>query len=140
MYFSSVHKFTYWLYGAVLLSNIQKITIIITSGILIAITFLMLAPLSTPKGYGFDDKTYHILAFAGLIIPIATLQPRWLLLAIPLFILFGGMIELIQPYFGRTRDLADWIADIKGVFIGSAFGLFLSFFVQRKLQYIASKI
>ena len=118
----------------------QKITIIITAGILIAITFLMLAPVSAPKGYGFNDKTYHILAFAGLIIPIATLQPRWLLFAIPLFILFGGMIEIIQPYFGRTRDFADWIADIKGVFIGSAFGLILNFFFQRKIQYVASKL
>lgn len=122
------------------MNKIQKITLIITAVILITITFFMLAPISAPKGYGFTDKKYHFLAFAGLIIPIATLQPRWLLFAIPLFILFGVMIEIIQPYFGRTRDLADWIADIKGVFIGSVFGLIMSVFIQRKLQYFSTKI
>lgn len=89
------------------------------------ITFLMLAPTSAPKGYEFNDKTYHIIAFAGLILPIAIVQPKWLPLMIAFCILFGGFIELVQPYFGRTCDLADWIADIKGLMLGSIIGLFL---------------
>ena len=31
---------------------------------------------------------------------------------------FGGLIELIQPSFGRSADMQDWIADIAGVALG----------------------
>ena len=40
---------------------------------------------------------------------------------IPVFVgasAFGGLIELIQPSFGRSADMQDWIADIAGVGLG----------------------
>ena len=36
---------------------------------------------------------------------------------------FGGLIELIQPSFGRSADMQDWIADIAGVALGIALAL-----------------
>jgi len=34
-------------------------------------------------------------------------------------ILYGGLIELVQPYFPpRTCELGDWLADIAGILIG----------------------
>ena len=36
---------------------------------------------------------------------------------------FGGLIEIIQPSFGRSADMHDWIADIAGVGLGIALAL-----------------
>lgn len=107
------------------------ITLVLTSFLFCLITFLTLAPVSPPVGYGATDKTFHLLAFATLALPVATLQPRWLLFMIPLFVIFGGVIEIIQPYFGRSCDFDDWIADIKGVMIGSLIGFVLSIVIQQ---------
>ncbi|MDM7853284.1 VanZ family protein [Pseudochrobactrum kiredjianiae] len=109
----------------------QKTALGLTSLFFLLIAFLTLAPVSPPTGYGATDKTYHMLAFAGLALPIATLQPRWLLFMIPVFAIFGGAIELIQPYFGRSCDFADWIADVKGIMIGSIVGLVLCLGIRR---------
>jgi len=35
--------------------------------------------------------------------------------------IYGGVIELLQPSFGRGAEVMDWIADMLGV----AFGIFI---------------
>lgn len=109
----------------------QKTVRALTAILFIMIALMTLTPVSTPTGYGVTDKTYHLLAFAWLALPVATLQPKWLLFMIPIFVIFGGTIEIIQPYFGRSCDFADWIADIKGVLIGSVIGLVLSSLIGK---------
>ena len=45
---------------------------------------------------------------------------------VPVFIgasAFGGIIELIQPSFGRSADMQDWIADVAGVALGIVLAL-----------------
>ena len=42
---------------------------------------------------------------------------------------FGGLIEVIQPSFGRSADMQDWIADIAGVALGIVLAL-----VYRRLR------
>lgn len=44
---------------------------------------------------------------------------------LPAAILFGGAIELIQPYVGRGRELADFGVDAVGVINGATLGLTL---------------
>ena len=76
----------------------------------------MLAPINevtnAPAG---TDKIIHFVAFAALVFPL-TLTKRIGLF--PLFIfasLFGGIIEIIQPSFGRSADINDWFTDIFGI-------------------------
>jgi hypothetical protein len=82
----------------------------------------MLAPISevatAPAG---TDKIIHIVAFAALVFPLALTKRIGLF---PLFIyasLFGGIIEIIQPSFGRSADISDWVANNLGSF--SAIGI-----------------
>jgi len=42
---------------------------------------------------------------------------------LPIALLFGGAIELIQPYLGRGGELADFAADAAGIVFGAALGL-----------------
>lgn len=78
-----------------------------------------------PKGPQGIDKLYHVLAFAALAFPTGLLQPRMLILVAPLAMLYGGIIEVIQPIFGRTADLNDLMADGTGILTGIVLGLVL---------------
>lgn len=82
-----------------------------------------LLPPSTLGAIPGNDVTRHLLAFTALAIPIAVLAPRWLLFACLLFAAYGGLIEIIQPTFGRDAQLSDWVIDLLGVTLGSALGL-----------------
>lgn len=107
------------------MKSLSRITLGLTIILVAIIAIVTLAPIPVPKGLGGTDKTYHFMAFMALTIPVSTLKPKWLLLAIPAFAMFGGAIEIIQPYVGRSCELADWIADLQGIAIGAGLGLML---------------
>lgn len=69
------------------------------------------------------DKLYHMIAFAALIFPTALLRPKGCLRFGCLATLYGGIIEAIQPVFGRSADMFDFLADGLGVTIGIFLGL-----------------
>lgn len=94
-----------------------------TTALAVIIAVLTLTEIDASAVVPSSDKHQHILAFAALAFPIAALQPRWLIAAVPLFAIFGGAIEILQPYVGRSRDLFDWIADLIGIGSGAALGL-----------------
>ena len=98
-----------------------------TAVTLAVILVLSLRPsLSLPDVPG-KDKTLHLLAYTALIFPAGLRHPR-LLPAIFLFFIFcGGMIELIQPYMGRSCEGLDWAADT----LGLACGLLLAEMLRR---------
>lgn len=62
------------------------------------------------------DKTQHALTFGALMALAAAAYPgsRPILLGIALSML-GAAIELMQPYFDRSRDIWDWVADTIGI-------------------------
>ena len=65
-----------------------------------------------------SDKNYHFLAFALLVMPLSFKNLKnayWLL---PLAVLFGAIIELLQPHLGRHGELNDLYADAFGALIG----------------------
>ncbi|WP_162791891.1 hypothetical protein [Sulfitobacter sp. DFL-23] len=64
-----------------------------------------------------------MVAFAALIFPTALLRPKWCLRFGCLEILYGGIIEAIQPIFGRSADMSDFWADGLGVAMGIFLGL-----------------
>lgn len=89
------------------------------------IAYLTLSP-SQPSPPGLlSDKAYHAIAFAGLVFPSALLYARSLIWVVPAALLFGGAIEIIQPYVGRAAELADFVADAVGVGFGVVAGLIL---------------
>ena len=62
--------------------------------------------------------TTHILAFYGLAALSLLAMPRmrkWDVVLICLAI--GGIIEVIQPFIGRSGSIMDWLADATGVFL-----------------------
>lgn len=67
-------------------------------------------------GVSASDKTQHALTFGTLTLLAAAAYPhkRLWLEAIALAG-FGALIEIVQPYFGRGRELMDWVADITGI-------------------------
>lgn len=91
------------------------------------ISLLTLTPVTAPSLGSIEhaDKIYHALAFAGLALPIATLRPGWLVVAVPTYAAFGGLIEIIQPFVGRDCSFADWVADLIGVGLGIVAGRIL---------------
>lgn len=102
----------------------SKLAIKLSSLIAIGIVVLTLTPASAPPlgPIAQSDKVYHVVAFAVLALPIAFLRPSWLILTVPVYMAFGGLIEIVQPFVGRDRSLADWVADLIGLVIGIAVG------------------
>ena len=98
--------------------------LLLSLGLAATIAALTLMPqASMPVGPQGIDKVYHMVAFAALIFPTAMLRPKRCLAAGCLAILYGGMIEVIQPAFGRSADMSDLLADVLGVVIGIFLGL-----------------
>lgn len=91
------------------------------------LTLIPMAGVSAPGG----DKTHHMLAFAALALPLAAARPGWIPVTGGLLALYGGLIEIIQPYVGRGRELADWQADLIGIALGSLLGLALHHIYRR---------
>lgn len=102
------------------------ITLIVTA----VLTVAMLWPINQPPpAPDRTDKLVHLIAFAALTFPLARTGRIGL---IPVFVgasAFGGLIERIQPSFGRSADMQDWIADITGVALGIVLAL-----LYRKLR------
>lgn len=93
----------------------------IAIALLIAVTTLMPTPHMPHGGYHLD-KLAHMAAFFVLVFPTAALWPRvtaWIGL---LAVLYGGAIEVIQPYTGRSAEFADLLADGIGVALGIIVG------------------
>lgn len=74
------------------------------------------------------DKTMHVLTFAGLAALLT--WSRWFdrrgvgfnaVAAVVIGMVYGGVEEITQPYFGRTAALDDLLADLVGLMIGAGF-------------------
>ena len=96
----------------------------LTLAVTLTLTVAMLQPINQPPtGPDGSDKVVHLIAFAALALPLARTGRIGL---VPVLIgasVFGGLIELLQPSFGRSADMQDWIADIAGAGLGIALAL-----------------
>lgn len=100
------------------------------------ILWLTLGPAGGPGG-GLRhpyDKVAHALGFAALVLPTAVLQPRALLVVLPLALGLGALIEVVQPYVGRGRELADLVADVLGALGGAGVGLWIHRHLPQRLR------
>ena len=91
--------------------------------IALIILWFTLTPQALPKSQSLPlDKVAYIAAFTALVLPVAWMAPRSLWLLGPLALGLGGAIELLQPYVGRSREVADFTADAIGVVAGLVLG------------------
>jgi hypothetical protein len=104
----------------------HRLALSLTIALSIAILWLTLRPQTLPDFGSLPlDKIAHLVAFAALILPTAWLYPRALVVTLPLAVLLGAAIELLQPLVGRGRELADFLMDLVGLGAGIVLGAVL---------------
>ena len=99
----------------------RKAGIVLGGLIAVVLCMTMLTP-APPTGAMVPgmDKLFHTLGFALLVFPLIVTDSRRWFWVVPLAILFGGAIELVQPLVGRRAEWLDFGADVTGVLIGAA--------------------
>lgn len=122
--------------------TVRMIAFVLSLICLGVIIYLSLAKdISVPEYIYGKDKGAHFLAYMALgflfflcfhnsvhhRIMVSNLMP--VLGAFSLSFLCGYAIELCQPHFGRSFELADLVADALGSLAGALIGLFCVFFM-----------
>lgn len=110
-------------------------------GIALGILYGTLSPQPPgPPMHGHADKVAHFLAFFTLVfVPVLTAPGRWRWM-LPFAIAFGGLIELVQPQFGRTAEWADFWANNAGALTGAVLGVLTNRLAMRRLGDRARKV
>ena len=108
-----------------ILKSIQQYWKPATILLLMVITFLSLYPLPKLPEFQGTDKTYHLVAYFLLTLPSGLKKPNKWVLFIFLFIIFGGFIEIIQPYVNRYGEWLDFFSNSMGVLSGFFTGVAL---------------
>ncbi|AEV30272.1 VanZ like family protein [Sphaerochaeta pleomorpha str. Grapes] len=149
-------------------SIIRIVGIVSTLLTVLAIFYFSLIPTQAYPRFSwipFADKGDHMLAYTalGFSLFLATLQipgsgkPRrdqnahstlhltsWsgrsILISLIVGALLGSFVEVIQPFFGRSREWLDFFADVMGLVVGVAIALMIlkvvgGFFVTRPWLY-----
>lgn len=93
----------------------RLIALLLTLLLALVLGFLTLVPLNIPKDMPGSDKHHHLIAFAALALPVAALAPRLLWALLPVLALYGVLIEVLQPFVGRSGDPKDALADGLGL-------------------------
>ena len=116
------------------LQNRAMIALGFTAIVGVMIAVLTLLPVDLPSdSFSGSDKVYHCIAFAAFTFPCAFLYRRAIRWVAPSAVIFGILIELIQPFVGRNGELADFYADALGATLGVALGLTANMLVVRKV-------
>jgi len=94
----------------------------LTAFLLLLVTALSLWPLPSLPEVPGSDKTHHLMAYAVVAFPVALRSPvRWWLIIVGV-VLYGGKIELIQPFVNRCGEWMDFFASTAGVATGVLLG------------------
>tara|TARA_B100001173_G_scaffold168662_1_gene145744 strand:+ start:289 stop:642 length:354 start_codon:yes stop_codon:yes gene_type:complete len=110
----------------IIIKSIYRYWKVLTIFLLIVIAFLSLYPLPKLPEFQGTDKTYHFFAYFFLAFPSGLKKPNKWILLIFLFIIFGGVIELVQPYFNRYGEWFDFFANTLGITFGFFIGIILN--------------
>ena len=108
---------------------------ILTALIAVCIAYGTLSPPGPPgPPFWLNDKQIHFLAFLLLTAPMCWVNPRSVFWLIPAAILYGGAIELIQPFVGRGAEWGDFLADTLGALSGTLPGITYNSIQKQKRQ------
>ncbi|RMB59878.1 VanZ family protein [Tessaracoccus antarcticus] len=111
-------------------------SILLSVALATVIALLTLMPptqVDVPAG---GDKFYHFTAFVALAFPLAVVRPRWSVVLFVVYSAYGAAIEIIQPYVGRSREVADLLADMVGIAVGMLLGLL----VRRLVEHVHPRV
>ena len=99
-------------------------------------TVLMLLPPQATKtvSVSVNDKIMHFVAFFMIVLPAIAVRPSVWVWVLPIAIVLGGMIEIVQPFFGRGRELGDFIADVLGATLAVPVGRLLHHVISQGWQ------
>ena len=103
------------------LDFIHSYWVIITTSFAIIITIGSLSPIHVSFGSHDSDKLFHITSYIALSFPAALRASYSYVLILTCFVLFGSVIEVLQPYFNRNFELYDILANTLGTFLGIFF-------------------
>jgi VanZ family protein len=85
----------------------------------VVLLWAFLTPIAQmPKVPDISDYIWHISIFAALVIPLCTTLPNQRMKTAIAAIIFGTIIEFIQPYFGRGFEVHDLVSNTLGVGAG----------------------
>ena len=91
--------------------------------VFILITTLSLYPLQEQPNIPGSDKIHHLIAYSALAIGIGLRRPSNYVLIIIFLSFYSGLIEIIQPYVNRFREIEDFLFNNLGIFIGLTLGI-----------------
>ena len=94
--------------------------------IFIIITLLSLYPLQEQPNIPGSDKIHHLIAYSALTFGVGLRRPSNYILIIIFFSFYSGLIEIIQPYVNRFREIEDFLFNNLGIFIGLSLGIFIN--------------
>ena len=111
---------------------------ILTLTLLLFILFGTLTPRNVIEFPEFgSDKQYHFLAFTLFVMPLTFNKLKNIYWVLPVAIVFGALIELIQPFVGRHGDINDFYADALGSIIGVCLIALIKMMALIKLKRIS---
>ena len=99
--------------------------------ILVGITIGSLMPLAELPPLPGNDKTHHLVGYATLVFCSALHRPCYWLYLVLGFALWGGAIELVQPYVNRYGEWQDLIANCVGLVLGIDLAQFARYWLRR---------
>ena len=98
------------------------------------ITFLSLYnnPISNPLELPELEKIFHFFAYFFLALFLGIKKPNQSILFILFYMVFGGLVELVQPYVNRHNEWFDFIVNNIGIISGFFVGVFINNISFRK--------
>ena len=91
-----------------------------------------LTSFSNSNSFLGDDKLHHVIAFTCFVLPMILVSPKYWRAMITYSLIFGGIIELAQPYVNKTGDPMDLLANTLGAIIGIVIGCCVISFQSNK--------
>ncbi len=123
---------------------------------LLLITYLSLkSDIDVPFDFKNVDKVEHFIAYAGFSFSLtllslgiskrfsqgATFKSLVICGVLPVLIslLYGVLIEFVQPHFGRSFDVLDMLADFTGALVGAFVCLLCVLFLCKVMLKVETK-
>ena len=117
--------------AAILTKNWISITLLL----MVIISIGSLIPLPKLPELPGKDKSLHFMAYALLALPVSWAKPKNMYIILIFFVLYSGVIEVIQPYVNRYGEWLDLLANSMGVAIGHLLGQ-LIFRIEKRVNNI----
>jgi VanZ family protein len=106
---------------------------VITALLLVAIAAASLWPVDMLPKLPGTDKTHHFIAYAALMLPTALYKTKHRLIIAFGFLVFSGVIELIQPLVNRYGEWLDLLANAFGLLCGFILAWLLNLIFGNKI-------